>query len=169
MPATQSFLGKEPSTSERRLTPIGIRIQRPLPTSSPARALGVGGTSSQWRRTPMTLTTSTASSGAYIPRLHCTLRHMGQSALDLSCISLTFVCVQCRLTVVDGAKSLAREYSFAYPLSRLFRCYRHLLADLQKTATGRAAAETFKNICKMPPTRQQEVSPCIHISFISTF
>eukprot|EP00965_Chrysotila_dentata_P121697 4023024-Pleurochrysis_carterae.AAC.1 len=39
------------------------------------------------------------------------------------------------LTVVDGAKSLAREYSLAYPLSRLFRCYRHLLADLQKTAT----------------------------------
>eukprot|EP00965_Chrysotila_dentata_P116611 3854497-Pleurochrysis_carterae.AAC.1 len=60
---------------------------------------------------------------------HATIR------LRSPCISLTFGCVQCRLTIVDGAKSLAREYSLAYPLSCLFRCYRHLLADLQKTAT----------------------------------
>ena len=65
-----------------------------------------------------------------------------------------------RISIIDGAKSLAREYSYQYPLPRLFRCYRHLLADLQKSSIGRAAVPTFKDIHGMPPTRTREV--CIH-------
>lgn len=63
----------------------------------------------------------------------------------------------CRVTIVDGAKSLATEYRSLYPDAHLFRCYRHLLADLQKTKTGRVAAATLKKICQQPPRRQKEV------------
>eukprot|EP00965_Chrysotila_dentata_P064327 2131635-Pleurochrysis_carterae.AAC.1 len=56
-----------------------------------------------------------------------------------------------RISIIDGAKSLVREYSCQYPLPRLFRCYRHLLADLQKSSIGRAAVPTFKTFTRCRP------------------
>ena len=61
------------------------------------------------------------------------------------------------VTIVDGAKALANEYHAAYPKAKTFRCYRHLLVDLQKTKAGRAACDTFKEFYKMPPSVERQV------------
>eukprot|EP00965_Chrysotila_dentata_P199365 6179334-Pleurochrysis_carterae.AAC.1 len=69
---------------------------------------------------------------------------------------LRFTRLMRSITIVDGAKALASEYHAAYPKANTFRCYRHLLPDLQKSKQGRHAAEKLKEIYKQPPTRQME-------------
>lgn len=72
-----------------------------------------------------------------------------------------------RVTLVDGGTALNTELLKAYPLAHVFRCFRHLLPQLQAGGSkgeNEEAIKTLRNIVFQPRCRLPDVSGPFHPS-----